>query len=81
MLNVALKWNPSGYLNIYFREQCYGAEEISYGTLLIKYLSLVSVTISAFLFQPDQMCSENLVPPEYVHLSKFLSILARLPRE
>jgi len=83
MLNVALnlKWNPSGYLDIYFRGQCYGAEEISYGTLLIKYLSLASATISAFLLQPDQMCSENLVPPEYVHLSKFLSIFARLPRE
>ena len=76
MLNVALnlKWNPSGYLDIYFRGQCYGAEEISYGTLLIKYLSLASATISAFLLQPDQMCSENLVPPEYVHLSKLLGM-------
>ena len=83
MFNVALnlKWYPSGYLDIYFRRQCYGIKEISYGTLLIKYLSLARVSISAFLLQPDQMCSENFILPEYVHLSKFLSILALLPRE
>lgn len=47
------------------------------GILFVKHVSLAGVSISAVLLHPDQMCSENLVLPEYVHLSKSLSILAQ----
>lgn len=48
-VTLDLKWCPTGYLDIYFRGQCFGVKEISHGNLLIKYLSLAGVSISAFL--------------------------------